>query len=141
MEGPAYPDERRWFGRLIMCIDLDAFYPSCEELRDPSLKGKPHATIMTDYKGGNKITKGVVASSSYEARSLGVRAATPLSKAIDLCPDLVLRPVDIPYYHQISDKVMDLLVGYADILEQTSIDEAYLDCTKKIISEYNPSTY
>ena len=45
-----------------MCVDLDAFYPSCEELRDSSLIGKPHATIMTDQQDGNNITKGVVAS-------------------------------------------------------------------------------
>ncbi len=141
MARPSNPDETHWIGRLVMCIDLNAFYPSCEELRDASLKGKPHATIMTDYQEGNKITKGVVASSSYEARSLGVRSAMPLSKAIELCPDLILRPVDIPYYRQISDEVMDLLDGYADILEQTSIDEAYLDCTKKIISNYNSSVY
>ena len=44
-----------------MYIDLNAFYPSCEELRELSLKGKAHATIMTDYQEGNKITEGVAA--------------------------------------------------------------------------------
>lgn len=48
---------RHWVGRVIMCVDLNAFYPSCEELRDPTLKGKPHAVIMTDQKEG--ITKGL----------------------------------------------------------------------------------
>jgi len=123
-----------WIGRVIMCVDLDAFYPSCEELRDSSLVGKPHATIMTDQQEGNNITKGVVASSSYEARKLGVRSAMPLSKARELCPSLILKPVDIPYYQQVSNKVMSMLEGYADILEQTGIDEAYLDCTKKVVS-------
>lgn len=67
----------------------------------------------------------------------------PLSKAIDLRTDLILRPVGIQYYRQISDRVMDLLYANddADILEQTSTDEAYLDCTKKVISEYNSSNY
>ena len=60
-------------------------------------------------------------------------SAMPLSKAVELFPDLILRPVHILYYRQISDRVMDLLEEYADILEQTSIDEAFLDCTKKII--------
>jgi DNA polymerase IV (archaeal DinB-like DNA polymerase) len=128
-----------WVGRVIMCVDLNAFYPSCEELRDSSLIGKPHATIMTDQQEGNNITKGVVASSSYEARKLGVRSAMPLSKARELCPSLILKPVDIPYYHQVSNKVMSMLGGYADLLEQTSIDEAYLDCTKKLLSKYNHS--
>ena len=124
-----------------MCVDLNAFYPSCEELRDPSLIGKPHATIMTDQQEGNNITKGVVASSSYEARKLGVRSAMPLSMARELCPNLILKPVDIPYYHQVSNKVMSMLEVYADTLEQTSIDEAYLDCTKKVLSKYNHSHY
>ena len=117
-----------------MCVDLNAFYPSCEELRDPSLIGKPHATIMTDQQEANNITKGVVASSSYEARKLGVRSAMPLSKARELCPSLILKPVDIPYYQQVSNKVMSMLEGYADILVQTGIDEAYLDYTKKVLS-------
>jgi len=130
-----------WIGRVIMCVDLNAFYPSCEELRDPSLIGKPHATIMTDQQEGNNITKGVVASSSYEARKLGVRSAMPLSMARELCPNLILKPVDIPYYHQVSNKVMSMLEVYADTLEQPSIDEAYLDCTKKVLSKYNHSHY
>lgn len=130
-----------WIGRVIMCVDLNAFYPSCEELRDPSLIGKPHATIMTDQQEGNNITKGVVASSSYEARKLGVRSAMPLSMARELCPSLLLKPVDIPYYHHVSNKVMSMLEVYADTLEQTSIDEAYLDCTTKVLSKYSHSQY
>jgi DNA polymerase IV (archaeal DinB-like DNA polymerase) len=65
----------------------------------------------------------------------------PLSKARELCPNLILKPVDIPYYRQVSDKVMSMLEGYADVLEQTSIDEAYLDCTKKVVSKYNQYYY
>jgi uncharacterized protein YecE (DUF72 family) len=56
-----------WKEKIVFCVDLNAFYPSCEELRDPALKGKPHAVIMTDEQAG-KITKGVVSSCSYEAR-------------------------------------------------------------------------
>jgi DNA polymerase IV (DinB-like DNA polymerase) len=130
-----------WIGRVIMCVDLNAFYPSCEELRDTSLIGKPHAAIMTDQQEGNNITKGVVASSSYEARKFGVRSAMPLSKAKELCPELILKKVDIPYYRQVSNKVMNMLEDYADVLEQTSIDEAYLDCTKSVLSEYNQHQY
>jgi DNA polymerase IV (archaeal DinB-like DNA polymerase) len=134
-------DQEYWNGRVVMCVDLNAFYPSCEELRDTSLIGKPHAAIMTEEQEGNIITKGVVASSSYEARKPGVRSAMPLSKAMDLCPELILKKVDIPYYRQVSNKVMNKLERYADLLEQTSIDEAYLDCTKKVLSEYNQPYY
>lgn len=117
-----------WAGRIVMCVDLNAFYPSCEELREPALAGKPHAVIMTDQK--DTITKGVVSSCSYEARKFGVRSAMPLARALALCPDLALRPVDIPYYQQISEKVMGVLEQFADVIEQASIDEAFLDCTK-----------
>ena len=117
-----------WIGKVIMCVDLNAFYPSCEELRDPDLKGKPHAVIMTDQKD-KEITKGVVSSCSYGARRYGVNSAMPLSKAKLLCPDLILRPVNIRYYSEVSKGVMKMLAEFADVLEQSSIDEAFLDCT------------
>jgi DNA polymerase IV (archaeal DinB-like DNA polymerase) len=125
-------DYAQWIGRIIMCVDLNAFFPACEELRDPSLIGKPHAVIMTDQPK-DKITKGAVASCSYEARKYGVRSAMSFSKAIELCPSLILNPVDKPYYQQISQKIMKHLEEYSDILEQSSIDEAYLDCTNKLL--------
>lgn len=125
---PAIPLSEPWSGRVVMCVDLNAFYPSCEELREPALGGKPHAVIMTDQK--DRITKGVVSSCSYQARKFGVRSAMPLARALALCPDLVLRPVDMEYYRQTSEKVMGILAQHADVLEQASIDEAFLDCTK-----------
>jgi DNA polymerase IV (archaeal DinB-like DNA polymerase) len=121
----------QWVGKVIMHVDLDSFFPSCEELRDPMLKGKPHAVIMTDETKDN-ITKGAVASCSYEARKYGVRSGMSLFTAKQLCPQLILNPVDKSYYQQISGKVMNLIEEYADVLEQASIDEAYLDCTNKI---------
>lgn len=121
-----------WSGKIIMHIDMNAFFPACEEIRDSSLKGKAHAVIMTPEKKGGIISRGAVASCSYEARKYGVRSAMSLSKAKELCPDLIVRPVDKEYYNLISQQVMRLLEEYADILEQTSIDEAYIDCTQKI---------
>ena len=122
-----------WTGKAIFHVDINSFYSSCEEIRDPSLKGKPHAVIMTDEENNN-ITKGVVATCSYEAKRLGVQSAMPLYKALNLCPNLLLRAVDKRYYNMISEKVMEILERYADTLEQASIDEAYLDCTRKISS-------
>lgn len=132
---PAFllPNKKPRAGRVVMCVDLNAFYPSCEELREPALAGKPHAVIMTDQK--DRITKGVVSSCSYEARKFGVRSAIPLARALALCPDLVLRPVDISYYQQVSEKVMSVLEQFADILEQASIDEAFLDCSKSAAAD------
>jgi DNA polymerase IV (DinB-like DNA polymerase) len=134
-----FNSKENWIGRVIACIDLNAFYPSCEELRDSSLKGKAHAVIMTDEKMGD-IMKGAVSSCSYEARRYGISSAMSLSKAKSLCPDLILHPVDIPYYRGISEQVMNAIQGYAETLEQTSIDEAFLDCTTRIQSE-SPETY
>jgi DNA polymerase IV (DinB-like DNA polymerase) len=134
-----FKSNEKWIGRVIACIDLNAFYPSCEELRDPSLKGKAHAVIMTDEKMGD-IMKGAVSSCSYEARRYCITSAMSLSKAKSLCPDLILHPVDIPYYRGISEQVMNAIQGYADTLEQASIDEAFLDCTTRIQRE-SPEAY
>jgi DNA polymerase IV (archaeal DinB-like DNA polymerase) len=117
--------------RVIVHVDLNSFYPSCEELRLQLLVGKPHAVIMTHEEQG-RITKGVVASCSYEAKKLGVKSAMPLTAALKFCPDLILNRVDIPYYAAISEKVMNVLHDCSDTLEQTSIDEAFLDCSDKI---------
>ena len=130
-----FPPTQIWPGKIIMHIDMNAFFPACEELRDSSLKGKAHAVIMTPEREGSLITRGAVASCSYEARKFGVRSAMSLSKAKELCPSLILKPVDKEYYNSVSQQVMRLLEEYADALEQTSIDEAYIDCTKKI-SQY-----
>ena len=64
----------QWIGKVTMHVDLNSFFPSCEEIRNPTLKGKPHAVIMTD-ETKDKITRGAVASCSYEARKYGVRSA------------------------------------------------------------------
>lgn len=122
--------QETWTGRVIACVDLNAFYSSCEELRDRSLKGKSHAVIMTDQEKG-KITKGVISTCSYEARNYGIRSAMTLSEALSLNPNLILVPVDINYYSQISKKVMGILEDFSDIIEKASIDEAFLDCTEK----------
>jgi DNA polymerase IV (DinB-like DNA polymerase) len=125
--------KKQWIGKAVFHVDINSFFSSCEEIRNPSLKGKPHAVIMTDHDNNN-ITKGVVATCSYEAKKLGVQSAMPLYKALELCPNLILNAVDKKFYSDISDTVMEIFKGYADTFEQASIDEAYLDCTNKISS-------
>jgi DNA polymerase IV (archaeal DinB-like DNA polymerase) len=129
--------KERWVGKAIFHVDMNSFFSSCEEIKDPTLKGKSHAVIMTD-QDNNNITKGVVATCSYEAKKLGVQSAMPLYKALELCPHLILNTADRKFYSKISHTVMEILEGYADTFEQASIDEAYLDCTNKISSfSYN----
>ena len=122
---------KQWRGKAILHVDINSFYSSCEEIKDPSLIGKPHAVIMTP-QNNNNITKGAVTTCSYEAKKLGIKSAMPLYKALELCPNLILHVVDKKFYEKISNEVMEILEDYADIFEQASIDEAYLECTNKI---------
>jgi hypothetical protein len=108
---------KQWIGKAIFHVDINSFFSSCEEIRNPLLKGKPHAVIMTD-QDNNNITKGVVATCSYEAKKLGVQSAMSLYKALELCPKLILNAVDKKFYSEISDTVMKILEGYADTFEQ-----------------------
>ncbi|TMI56644.1 DNA polymerase IV [Candidatus Bathyarchaeota archaeon] len=114
--------------RIILHCDLDAFYPSCEIHRDPSLKGKP-LIVGADPKNGKG--RGVVTSCSYEARKFGVRSGMPISMAWKLCPQGIFVPPDFELYGETSERVMDIMRGFADIFEQTSIDEAYMDVSKR----------
>ena len=124
-------NKKQWRGKAILHVDINSFYSSCEEIKNPSLKGKPHAVIMTP-QDSNNITKGAVTTCSYEAKKFGIKSAMPLYKALELCPNLILHAVDKKFYEKISNEIMEILEDYADIFEQASIDEAYLDCTNKI---------
>lgn len=109
--------------RKIIHLDLDAFFCAVEELRRPELRGKPFAV------GGRPETRGVIASCSYAARMLGVRSAMPTSRALRLCPSLVLISGDHAHYSEYSKRVMEIMGRYSGLIEQISIDEAFLDVT------------
>ncbi len=105
----------------IIHLDLDAFYCAVEELRRPELRGKPFAV------GGRPDERGVVSSCSYPARRFGVRSAMPMSRALRLCPDLLVVSGAYSAYRQHSEQVMGILGEYTALIEQISIDEAFLD--------------
>ena len=107
--------------RKIIHLDLDAFFCAVEELRDPDLRGKPFAV------GGRPTERGVVSSCSYAARQSGVRSALPMAQALRLCPGLLIIPPHYPDYREMSEKVMAVLHQYTALVEQISIDEAFLD--------------
>ncbi len=109
--------------RKILHLDLDAFFCAVEEQRDPSLVGKPFAV------GGQPDRRGVVASCSYAARSFGVRSAMPMATAVRLCPDLIIVPHRFGAYREASRAVMDRVNDLTPLVEQISIDEAFLDVT------------
>ncbi|HEX9547678.1 MAG TPA: DNA polymerase IV, partial [Acidimicrobiales bacterium] len=111
--------------RVVMHVDLDAFYASVEQLRRPELRGKP--VIV----GGAGVVgeRGVVAAASYQARPFGVRSAMPLSRARRLCPTAAFVPCDFPAYRQASKSVFVILDRYSPVIEPIALDEAYLDLT------------
>ncbi|HBX69511.1 MAG TPA: DNA polymerase IV [Chloroflexi bacterium] len=109
--------------RHIIHLDLDAFYCAVEEQRDPALKGKAFAV------GGRPDQRGVVSSCSYAARARGVRSAMPMRSALNLCPDLRIVSPHFTDYRTASRKVMQILRDLTPLLEQISIDEAFLDVT------------
>lgn len=107
--------------RKIIHLDLDAFFCAVEELRHPELVGKPFAV------GGRADQRGVISSCSYAARECGVHSAMPTSRAIRICPGLVLIEGQHHDYSEVSKKVMAILGRYTALIEQVSIDEAFLD--------------
>jgi DNA polymerase-4 len=107
--------------RTILHLDLDAFFCAVEETQNPDLRGKPFAV------GGKPNERGVVASCSYAARKMGVRSAMPMSRALRLCPGLIIVPGRHRLYGEFSKKVMDILHDQSGLVEQISIDEAFLD--------------
>lgn len=110
--------------RIILHVDMDAFYASVEQLDDPRLKGLP-VIVGADPKQGRG--RGVVAACSYEARKFGVRSALPISQAWKLCPQGEYRPVRMSRYVEVSGQVMDVLHRFTNLVEPLSIDEAFLD--------------
>lgn len=111
-------EHQRW----IMHVDMDAFYASVEILDNPNLKGLP--VIV-----GGRSARGVVSTCSYEARKFGVHSAMPLFEARRLCPHGVYLPVRPHRYAEMSGKIMTIFRETSPLVEQLSIDEAFLDLT------------
>ena len=108
--------------RWIMHVDMDAFYASVEILDNPKLKGLP--VIV-----GGRSARGVVSTCSYEARKFGVHSAMPLFEAKRLCPQGIFVPVRMARYAEMSAKIMAIFRETSPLVEQLSIDEAFLDLT------------
>ena len=114
--------------RVILHLDLDAFFASCEEKRRPELKGRP-VVVGSDPKEGKG--RGVVSTCNYEARKYGIHSAMPISWAYKKAPWAVFLPVDMRYYVETSRRVMQLAMEKFSgcKFEQASVDEASIDVT------------
>jgi DNA polymerase-4 len=110
--------------RRILHVDMDAFYASVEQRDRPDLRGLPVAV------GGSPEHRGVVAAASYEARAFGVRSAIPMSRAVRLCPSLVIVRPDFTRYKAASQAVFEIFRSVTPLVEPLSLDEAYLDVTE-----------
>lgn len=110
--------------KLVFLVDMNAFFISCETVRRPGLAGLPAAVA-----GDPKRRSGIILTANYEARARGVRTAMTIYQAQGLCPAIRLVPPDHAYYAACSRQVMELLGRYTPIIEQNSIDEAWLDLT------------
>lgn len=121
--------------RRIAHLDMDAFYASVELLRYPELRGRPvviggrgpepvagQFAHLRDYVG-----RGVVTTSTYEARALGVYSAMGMMKAAQLAPDAVLLPAHFPTYRHYSRLFKDAVATIAPCIEDRGIDEIYID--------------
>jgi DNA polymerase IV (DinB-like DNA polymerase) len=116
--------------RVVVLVDFDYFFAQCEELRNPALKGKP---VVVGVYSGRTEDSGAVSTANYVAREFGVKSGISLylaKKKLELT-DAVFLPVDFEFYEHISDEIMRILEGYADVFEQVGIDEAFLDVTEK----------
>jgi DNA polymerase IV (DinB-like DNA polymerase) len=139
--------------RIVLHVDMDCFYASCERLREPALDGEP-VVVGMGYEPGE--TFGAVATASYEARAHGVESAQPISEALTLLsradsdpgdaafdePTDVdadadgdargyYRPVDLEYYQSVASEIAEIIRECADVVRKVSIDEAYLDVTDR----------
>ncbi len=113
----------------ILHIDMDAFFASVEQRDKPELRGKPVAV------GGQPDKRGVVAAASYEARTFGVHSAMSMTKAIRLCPSLVIVPPDFARYKAASAVIFSIYREVTPLVEPLSLDEAYLDVTENAFGE------
>lgn len=111
--------------KVIFHIDMNSFYASVEVAHDPTLKGKPIAIA-----GNPEERRGVIVTSSYEARAKGVRTTMAVWEAKKKCPNLIVLRPNFERYREMSRRIFYLLHEMAPIIEPVSIDEGYIDVTE-----------
>src|SRR5690625_4369979 len=113
---------------IIFHVDMNSFYASVEMAHNPRLKGKPVAIA-----GNPRERRGIIVTSSYEARAYGVKTTMPVWEAKKLCPSLIIIPPNFPRYREMSARIFKLLTQFTSQIEPVSIDEGYMDVTNQRI--------
>ena len=108
--------------RVILHLDMDAFYAAVEVRERPDLAGKP---LIIGHRG----RRGVVSTCSYEARKYGVHSAMPSVRAVRLCPEAIWLPGQMSLYVKVSREIRRTMQDYSPLVEPLSIDEAFIDLT------------
>jgi DNA polymerase-4 len=120
--------------KIILHVDLNAFFANAELLRHPEYVGKP---LIIAGLG----PRGVVSTASYEARKFGVHSAMPTYQAREVCPQGIFLSGDYAYYEVLSQSFFAYLRSYSSLVEQASIDEGYVDLTKALSQRKDPLPY
>ncbi|MEJ2053449.1 MAG: DNA polymerase IV [Calditrichaceae bacterium] len=115
--------------RIILHVDMDAFFAAVEQRDHPEYRGKP-VIVGADPRGGEG--RGVVSTCSYEARKFGVHSAMPISRAYKLCPHGIYVWPNGRLYQQVSREIFNILYEFTDAVEPLSIDEAFMDVTGSV---------
>jgi DNA polymerase-4 len=122
--------------KVIFHVDMNSFYASVEAAYDPRLKGKAIAIA-----GNPEERKGIIVTSSYEARAKGVKTTMPLWEAKSLCPELIVIRPNFNRYRETSAKIFKLLFDITPLVEPVSIDEGYLDVTNVMMHPLKLATH
>ena len=120
--------------KIIMHIDLNAFFVSCEIIKNPSLAGKP---VLIGHSGRS----GIVSTASYEARKKGCHSGQPMFMAKEICPEAIVVPSDYRFYEVMSTSFFSFLKQYCKKIEIASIDEAYCDMSEALSKVKDPISY
>ncbi len=117
--------------RIILHIDMNAYFASVAQIANPKLKGKPVAV-------GGKSNRSIITTASYEARKYGVKSAMPVFMAKELCPDLIIVNSDFSLYEKYTRLFVEIIKRYSIKIEMASIDECYVDMSEELINNPEP---
>ncbi len=120
--------------KIIVHIDLNAFFARCEEIKNPALENHPIAV-------GGHGRRAIVSTANYEARKYGIHSAMPIYMAKRLCPSLIIISSDFSFYHQKSKEFLQFVSSYSSLIEVASVDECYVDMTEQLRSVLDVEAY